>query len=368
MKKLIFAVCAVFMMNAHAMEKDTNNCSPEIVITEPYTPSLIVQHPRLIKAAIWTSVGVTGLYSYLNAEPISAVGTLALAAYLWKNPRKERLVDTLLVNPSDALDAARKIDQQFFDEIKKNDLEKKPIQAFESWITTKENELKKISPIFLLNECTDSQFRKCTLAGQYDDKARAIFEKKVVEALQQKMQITSKTIEYVSFGSGELFPDLAILTRLCAQNPQVYLNMHCIDIENAPLTTIAKEMKISRELNAHLMKNGQEYYDNFVQMIEKDIDMKNDPVINRPDFLAQQCLIKNMRGKQLLDFISCTFPESKIELYSYATHKDYSESSNIIPDVIAAVDIDDAASMQRGAAQGYKALCTTFLQKNKGLA
>ena len=232
-------------------------------------------------------------------------------------------------------------------------------------------------PLFFLGECTKEIGNKalnenCLLSRTYHPSLRKTFETYARRLLLKKLQ-ASPTIPtvYTSFGCGEAFQDLMIITKALIKQPNALLTIHLIDGNNTPYTTAVNFLNYSREITTnHEFSFGSRLteYEQYARNKER-----HDPEIQAMSHqeLAQQltllCIDKEAQYKQLLSWIMQQFPLSYISLYLHdniVNYCDFIEKNNLThADVLTAADIEDTLSRLTGSIQHYSMLCKKTLTK-----
>lgn len=351
--------------SAYAMEQETCKWSPELVITKPYVPSFVDRHNNAVNIITWMGAGAVGALSLIKQDPVYAATALCTAAYLWKYPRQLRVVDSLLIDPANALKKANKGYVEFFYSINETGIQKKSIETFHEEMKRLQLTGEKHSPIFLLNECTQKPFGPCFLSRTFDSKYRDYFNKKVCRKIISKLQ-KQKSVHVVSFGAGELFHDLQLVVTICAQIPDAQIEIHSIDFENVPYALFRKIENNGYEISVQDGVNATSCLKKITEHLKKELNQEDAP-LNRPEYLAQKCLLKDARFKQFLTFTQKTFPRAQIRLFAHSHYQyylEYVKKHVKQPDILTAVDIDDQKSRQTYSTEHYKKLCVELIKIN----
>lgn len=365
-KSLIVMSLITSSLAMHAMEQEEKSeWSPELVITKPYTPSFIDQHYKKVSLFNWMALGALGATSLITKNQGTGALALGAAAYLWKYPRQLRVVDSLLIDPANALKKANKGYVEFFYSINETGIQKKSIETFHEEMKRLQLKGEKHSPIFLLNECTQKPFGPCFLSRTFDSKYREYFNKKVCRKILSKLQ-KQKSVHIVSFGAGELFHDLESVVTICAQIPDAQIEIHSIDFENVPYALFRKIENNGYEISVQDGVNATSCLKKITEHLRKELNQEDAP-LNRPEYLAQQCLLKDARFKQFLTFAQKTFPRAQIRLFAHSHYQyylEYVKKHATQPDILTAVDIDDQKSRQTYSTEHYKKLCVELIKIN----
>lgn len=318
MKKLIFVVCAVFIMNASAMETKKPD---EFTITKAYQPS-----------------------------------------------ERQFLVDSLILDTKTAFDTTQKINKLFIEKIEQQNLRQKSAGEVCKVIKELRTKYEQQSPIFSLSECTQEEDGLCAMSREVRPTHRSKFEQKVVQTIVEKFK-KNKKVAFTAFGCGKLFPELVILTNVLAQNPQAELDVHCID-KNYVSFCEAKTLFTKNKKPEVILQDPIEpqffMETTLVELIKKHPDFKNDSVLLSQPFF-QEIFMQEMRFEQMLGFLQKTFPKARIRIiphFSRFKYVAYCQQNNIAPDIITAIDIDDTQSKARGSMRDYLLLCAELLKKN----
>ncbi len=188
------------------------------------------------------------------------------------------------------------------------------------------------NPIFLLNECalenSDDTNSHCLLSRFKYPWARKQYRDRVVDLLSKKRKDIPAhvAVEYVDFGSGDLFQLSETLFHFLKNNNSALLNVHMIDPEYKDWTLRYNKPVI-------------------IEDIEKSIETgKADAFIDRIDVRSSIAgvIICNARHVQLEKEIKEFYPSSQVSLYAYPNTDIYmlsTELSKQHADVISAIDI-----------------------------
>ncbi len=233
-------------------------------------------------------------------------------------------------------------------------------------------------PLFLLKECTKEigniqLNNNCLLSRTYKPHFREIFEKHTSQLLIEKLQASSTTpITYTSFGCGEAFQDLIIITKVLIKQPKALLTIHLIDGNNTPYVAAVDFLACSREITIKhdfSFDSRLEEYEPYARNKDKDypeIQAMSHQALKQQ--LTLLCLEKEAQYKQFLSWLTQKFPLSQISLYLHDQVINYCNfiKKNNLPhaDVITAADIEDDESLANGSIQDYKILCGETLTKN----
>lgn len=218
--------------------------------------------------------------------------------------------NNLLTSPLEALKKAEELDsraQHIFNASLRNDNPENRAHSLGCAIA----ELESICPIFLLRECNSL----CYLNRKNNPNTRTTFENKVATAYINEIGTDNKPISYDSFGSGDGFQDLVILTKILDAKPHAKITINFIDT------------------NYHRSKDQYAVFEE-----GEDVCWARDA-----KFEAM--------SKQLLSFFKTTFPQSELTLTLSASYEDYLDQllaqlscpskKCLIPVLIHAIDIEE---------------------------
>ena len=334
-----------------------------------------------------------GILSYWGA-------TKATRWYHTKYP-----LSTILEDPVVTLNRMLEVNDQFESCMKKEKLDDfkhpddKALEKLRSLIQFYENK----SPIFLLGECTEGGFMPCPLVRAQQPQYREQFEARVVNQLLAKLKTNGdKTVRYVGFGSGGMYPDLRILLETLIKAPDdASITIDLIDRQYVCFTDVRDAMLRNHEVTPNTYTTFGGWIINFLDQqkltnaifcsfLENDyekaelwakshnidfksnVDLTNidDNIINANNkFKAMQTPYTRLesRARQFITFLKQSFPKAKLTLRLHSRGKSYLEYIDKrqlpYPDVICAADIttDDFAEI---ALKDYISLCKTVLEKN----
>lgn len=354
----------------------SDNC----VITEPYKISkreiFEIQHPTFCKT---TKSGLIGGLAYALTKiskqeyinPIYTGLAASAGALLYYSYQKPSLINSLLYNSKRVLDHntcmenvfQEKIQDEKIDEIEDID---ESLKRFKEILQI----YQKKSPIFLLSECVKEGWSDCILSRLYEPKYREYYESKVVSALLDALngsQQQQQPIQYTSFGSGGQLQDIVILTKVLAQKPDAWLNINFIDLHyKSYIAYLDKAKNASRDM-AHTFEDVATVMPDLILSVRcEGIWRLSDEEIQA--LFKKNCRLLEGRNQQIINFLRQTFPKARLS-FTLHTDKDayieYIDAQKIpYPDVIAAVDIQDEASLLQDAQPEYIKLCIAALGKN----
>jgi hypothetical protein len=226
-----------------------------------------------------------------------------------------------------------------------------------------------VCPLFLLGECIDNE--NCLLSRTCKPKFRAAFEKHTSQLLIDKLQSSPTTpVNYTSFGCGDAFQDLIIITKALIEQPKALLTIHMIDGNNTPYVNAIDFLDYSRKIIIDQIPfsfgSRLAEYAKYARDQEKD-----DPEIqSMTDKKLQQlilllCLEKEAQYKQFLSWLTQQFSLAKISLYLHSQVINYSnfleKNKFTHADIVTTADIDDEESLIHASLQHYTRLCTQTL-------
>ena len=232
-----------------------------------------------------------------------------------------------------------------------------------------------VCPLFLLGECTKeigniALENNCLLSRMYKPDFRQKFDQHVSQLLCNKLQASTTTnTVYTSFGCGDAFQDLIIITKALIQQPKAFLTIHLIDGKNTPYVAAVDFLNHSRQIKTeHEFSFGSRLaqYERYARNKEK-----NDPVIQAltHDELKQQltllCIEQEAQYKQLLSWLTQQFSSSHISLYLHdniINYCDFIKKNNLThADVLTTADIEDDGSRMTNSIDHYYILCQKTL-------
>ncbi len=216
-------------------------------------------------------------------------------------------------------------------------------------------------PLMLLGECTQDGYQPCTLSRMHN-LHREQYETRLITALCAKIdQAHGLPVHYVSFGSGSLFQDLVILSKVLAQKPDATLAIHFIDVEFTDYVTMCNELDssklfVGRNLIPEAIfdcarKIVQRYPDKpTTQVVESREGDKifrsyitTDPMDDKPLIFAYVTGTAEM--KEISSWLIAKFPAARLAFYihnSGSSYIKYLEQQKLpAPDVITTADIQD---------------------------
>lgn len=376
-------------------------------VTQPYTVAYvpdcqeptIAQNKQLPLGPLMVITGATSLtVAAVGSGPcLNAVGATVAAfgaTYIldiykkWINtsskalcaPAEITLLDGLLSNPLRTLYYVNAIHHQCDLAFEESHLDQLPIAVALSKYKNIITHYQKLCPFFLLFECftpADSCLDDlsdclpvCTLNRREKNCYRAVYEKKVVDNLYQRLeQNGSKKISLAIFGAGGLYQDLVILTKLLAKKPTAHIDMHIIDkgyvFYTNSCNTVArkKNPKIDIYSPEHMLlgEKIEEYYK------KKDL-YNNKDLIPAYHYIQLQSLRLECHAKQYLTWLTTTFPGAQLSLSVYSDTKSFmqylNDTKSAYPDLLTAADIEDESSVAQNAIADYVNLCVKTTQKN----
>ncbi len=227
--------------------------------------------------------------------------------------------DSLVANPLQHLNQIRTTFDQFKKELHKLEKTKKIANslsypelllnpaALTQEYTSLVQKHEQACTLFLLGECTDTS--NCLLSRACNPKFRAAFEKHTSQLLIDKLQSSPTTpVNYTSFGCGDAFQDLIIITKTLIEQPKALLTIHMIDGNNTPYVNAIDFLDYSRKIIIEQIPFGfgcrLAEYAKYAREQEK-----NDPEIqSMTDQKLQQqilllCLEKEAQYKQFLSWL-----------------------------------------------------------------
>lgn len=215
-------------------------------------------------------------------------------------------------------------------------------------------------PLFLINEC-----QSCSLTRFQTPQLRDRFESRVVSQVIEKLA-HNEIVHYASFGSGSLFQDLVILTKILNQKSNAHLVVHCIDNK---YRSAALYQEIAQETR-QILPHDSEDIKVLMQKFKQGLSTKK----NYPDLpdegLEEFVLYIIQEGRlfhQLNAFMKQNFADARIEIHIHPSVRVYCEylakHTMQYPDVLVAADIEDPENGGLGA-EDYCELCIRTLQNN----
>jgi hypothetical protein len=251
-------------------------------------------------------------------------------------------------------------------------------------------------PLFLLNECThielessNTPFAKipncyvvgmkeclnCPLSRDLKPKIREAFEKHASQLLIKKLQECPDNITtYTSFGCGDAFQDLIIVTKALIMQPKARLNIHLIDGNNTPYVSAADYLEHSREIKTdetylNFGRRLTEYEQHARNKEKDDQEIQAMPAEALQQQLALLCIEKETQYKQFIKWLTQAFPQAQISLYIHDIVSNYCVflMNNNIPhaDVFTAADICHSIDINHSnSCNQYVALCLATLIAN----
>lgn len=160
----------------------------------------------------------------LSLLPVCAIDTSRLGCSFSQSNMLALFKDSLLVNPLEVLQKAEEVDDCakniFSKSLLEDDIEKRAVSLGHDIAV-----LECINPLFLLRECNSF----CYLNRKNNPHARVAYEAKVSKAYIDEIGFDNKPVSYVSFGSGDGFQDLVILTKILAEKPYAKIAIDFID-------------------------------------------------------------------------------------------------------------------------------------------
>lgn len=249
-----------------------------------------------------------------------------------ENKENEAIKNKILLNPVTTLESLDVVYDEFFKESTKNTALSKDYQAIIEKFEQK-------SPIFLLNECSS---KYCFLTRKNHPEFRESFENYVSMNVRQKIaQSAENSINCVSFGSGGLFQDLIIFTKILSESPTATLTIHLID---------------------RFFNKTDQNLANFIKEKESD---KREWLQAHIHWLIEDEKFETTKTKgriaQFEKFLTKEFPMAAIQVY---THKNVDEYFNCVKkenmlhtDVIFAADVS-------GGLDDYEKLCIETMRHN----
>lgn len=354
-------------------------------ITAPYTPHLSFKDKYPIATRTINSTGLgltTGIASYTLNKLIQSnhslrnsilIGSaIAIGSYLYqKKYTKFNYLDWILCDPAHTFQHLKPMRKSFYAQLKKDAFDSIPSdQNPHILLDQRIKKAEQHAPYLLLSECDyKDENGSCTLSRSSNPQFRKHYENTVANALLTKLQKSKDAVSYVSFGCGEKFQDLVILTKALSQKPDAHLKIHLID---------SNEM---RGLPCNLLFNDFRVYDHYFDATALMPELiKRAPVKykkqNHPETqtdrelekkLHNDLIISNALQKEFLRWLTYTFPHAKIELYVYdsaAQFISHHEDKNLpTPDVVCTIDTDDDDSVAAEAEKNYMKLCSYSLSK-----
>ena len=286
-----------------------------------------------------------------------------------------RLIDSLLNDPGQTIKSIYATRNEFTEQAKQEGLDKeKNVTKLLASLGSLSQQYEQKCPIFFLGECTDANdWFPCVFTRSLNPFYRKRFEEKVSQSLIEK--ITSNQIpgpiNYTSFGCGGALPEMVILTKVLAQKPDACLNIHLIEGNNICYVSAVDHLNILREItpNQQLFTFDDKTIDNYIQIVKEKDGITDHDDNDIKVQLAENCFEVHKKYKQMITWLTQTFPHAKLSLFVHEftdSYLDYLDKHNLShADVVAAADIQDEMSYLRGGPKNYVKLCAKTLEKNK---
>jgi len=323
---------------------------------------------------------------YVAAGNLAVMGSAIAYRYATSKPN---LLNALVKNPSAVLKNVSKIwdsfNAKFNAKLPKENIWGCFFQTIED-ITQLKKQYQQLldqytneCPLFLLDECTERLLwnkgtvegsEPCLLSRTYEPTYRNTFEGKSVAALVSKTKsVKNQPVHYTSFGCGDMFQDLVILTKTLTKTPDARIDIHLIDLQNAWYVAYCDRVFKTREISDQQVVTEKD----LVESIEEFKKAKPSfvaPAISGDDslvnLLASRCINSEAKCKQFISWLYKTFPQAKLSLHIHDTtdsYLKYIEKNKLsYADVITTADIDDDLAITSFPA--YTKLCTKTLENN----
>jgi hypothetical protein len=230
-------------------------------------------------------------------------------------------------------------------------------------------------PLFFVTECTQEENNialnnNCLLSRTYKPHFREAFEKHTSQLLLEKLQSSpTSPITYTSFGCGNAFQELIIITKALIEQPQAQLKIHLIDGCHSPYVSAIDFLAYSREItvkqNFSFDSRLEEYeqYARNKELHDPEIQAMSCQELRQQITLA--CLEQEAKYKQFLSWLQQKFSLAHISLYIHTTSSDYlnflTKNNFRHADVLTATDIDDDESVKYMSLYHYAMLCIKTL-------
>jgi len=255
-------------------------------------------------------------------------------------------------------------------------------------------QLGNLFPLACIVECTLEGNESCMLS-RYRSYYRQAYEDRIVAALCTKIdQAHGAPVYYTSFGSGGLFQDAVILTKVLAQKPDAALVVNFIDPDLYPLpqgfpdvlAIINHDYSVKTFLNERMQGYGQDSTDMDVKStLQKVEELDGSEIItwqkkhglgselSHDEFGSLICkhfdktFANLVRLREIVLWLTNTFSHAHLMFYVYNCSQhyiDYLTEKNIsYPDVLTAVDILDDSRIIFNSEGHYCQLCSAVLRK-----
>jgi hypothetical protein len=395
LKKINISLTFVMVLSANINAIQTSPKYNEKEITSPYKPGFAARHHEAINTgkSLLVAGGTCALGALasgglgISAGPILVSGGLGIRAfalsYLYhKRYNRQELVDSLLINPLQALDHMTGTENEFLAEVEKRDLinEKDMLKHVKQFELLAQKYEKK-SPLLFFGECTDF----CWATRWKNPHYRNNFENQVSKNLVTKIESTKEAketpITYTSFACGGALSEIIILTKTLAKKPNAHLTIHLIDLNHEHYVSFAKECGLSREINV-----GQTPIDFPHQLIDFPHHQLNETIKKIPkkswfsgffstknnddeikDTIFRDYFCTQKKYQHAIGWLTKTFPQAKLSLFihdstdSYLTYLD--EHNLPHADVISAADFQDDIGSDTKAVNKYATLCSATENK-----
>lgn len=224
-------------------------------------------------------------------------------------------------------------------------------------------------PILLLGECTKVDFWPCSLSRLSNPRYRQLYEDRVVTVLCAKIdQAHGVPVQYVSFGSGGLFQDLVILTKVLAQKPDAVLAIHFIDIKFTPYVAACDVRDGPRIIGVEHELDLKAVMSKLKEIARREWrgGEISDHQLGRN--IGIECICIEAKIKEVVSWLTSKFPHAQLTFYVHNSGESYvnylTQKGIAYPDVLTAVDIQDEMSLLRSSVLGYYQLCRHTLLNN----
>ena len=278
-------------------------------------------------------------------------------------------VDTLILDPVTVLEKCNAVREQYGQKVDKHK-RKVSLTNLPQTIAQEREAAEKKCPIFSLQECSKGF---CYLTRSKNPRYRATYEDRVVSALCT-LAATKSTINYVSFGSSQLFQDAVILAKFLKNNPTASMNIQLIDVYYTPfcfalgllngdssgLLDIDNSPNFLEVIDKVREKGKKEWYLGSVSKLD-DVKL-NKALLTRCENIFNPFV-------QLHRFLMSAFPESCLKWNAHSRFSSYFEAVEneqiTCADILTAADITDFGSKSQDAPLHHAELCNRIMQKKE---
>lgn len=373
-KNVVFVFLIIFaIQRLHAMK-----------IIVPYKPSFLTKNPQvanigksLLYAGCTYGVAISGASDIFLSMGLSASAFAASYCYGMRYNHLA-LVDSLLIDPRESFKDMQHVRDAYFEHVKYDGL----YQEMNS--VNLINELNRLSqqyeqqcPLFLVDECSSIKEKKFSsvLSRNVNPFYKKCFEEEVSHHLIEKIisqQNVDRAISYVNVSCGGSLSTLVILTKVLAEKPDAWLNVHCIADDNHHYVPIIDFLGVSRAITSdqQLLNFSDDNINAYVQMLKELLPpsmISND--IKARGHIVHRYFNVYKKYRQMVTWLAHTFPKAKLSLFVHESCKsyfDYVDKQGLaLADVLSAVDIQAQESCRSGrCSHNYVKLCTEILKKN----